>query len=312
MPNSAATFIARARRRLKRETVQRLRDTRIPIARQDRRQALIDDYVVSDLITNADGSVPVNYFTYRENFGDLLSPWLVKKMTGHEVKVANRKKPHYVVIGSIVNQGTDQSIYWGTGMYGTEGKAEAPAGATYTALRGPLAQAKLSAGKGFGISTPEVYGDPALLLPFYYSPKVAVTHEFGVVVRWSERSWAEAEYGPGVKLIDFSRGDIEAVIKELLSCRKIVTSSLHGLIVADTYGIPSAWLKSKTPRGGVFKFYDYFASVNKFRRAQTFDPTTSAVTVERLRKSFEFSGEAIDYDFRPLLDVCPFLKRKSS
>jgi pyruvyltransferase len=312
MPTSAATFLSRAKRRLKRESVQRLRDLRIPIPSRARRKALIDDYEVSGLITNADGSVPLNYFTYRENFGDLLSPWLIKKMTGRKVKVADRKKPHYVAIGSIVNQGTDHSIYWGTGMYGTEGKAEAPAGATYTALRGPLAQSKLSAGKGFGIKTPEVYGDPALLLPFYYSPKIAVTHEYGVVVRWSERKWAEAEYGPGVKMIDFSRGDIEAVIKELLSCKKIVTSSLHGLIVADAYGIPSAWLKSQTPRGGVFKFYDYFASVNKFRRPQTFDPVEAPVTVDRLRSSFEFAGQPIDYDYRPLLDACPFLKRKGS
>jgi len=271
--------------------------------------SMLEQYEVADLIS-VDGKVPLNYFTYRSNFGDLLSPWLVQQMTGCEVVLADRKKPHYVVIGSIVNQGTDHSIYWGTGTYGTEGIGEVPKGARYTAVRGPLTQAKLSASKGFGIDVPEIYGDPALLLPLYYAPQVPITHEYGVVVRWSERAWADATYGEGVKLIDFARADIEEVITELLSCRRIVTSSLHGLIVGDAYGIPNAWLASDSPRGGVYKFYDYFASVDKFRRPHRFDPTAEPVTTDLLARQFTFSDQAIDFDYRSLLDSSPFLRRK--
>jgi|GEM_PF-300722 pyruvyltransferase len=271
---------------------------------------ILDDYEVADLI-EVDGNVPLNYFTYRPNFGDLLSPWLIEQMTGRPAVVANRKKPHYVVIGSIISQSTDQSIIWGTGSYGTEGEEEVAKKARYTAVRGPLTRAKLSAARGFGIAVPEVYGDPALLLPLYYRPEVPVTHKYGMVVRWSERKWANSTYGPGVKLIDFSRSDVEAVVRELLSCRKIITSSLHGLVVADAYGIPNAWLASSSPRGGVFKYYDYFASVNKFRRPHKFDPSDQPVTVERLRKSFTFSGEPIEFDHRALLDAAPFLRRKT-
>ncbi|MEL7976917.1 polysaccharide pyruvyl transferase family protein [Isoptericola sp. F-RaC21] len=270
---------------------------------------LLDDYEVASLI-EVDGKIPLNYFTYRPNFGDLLSPWLVEKMTGREVVVADRKKPHYVVIGSIINQATSKSVVWGSGTYGTEGKDEVSPRAHYTAVRGPLTRAKLGAHKGFGIKVPEVYGDPALLLPLYYMPEVPITHEYGVVVRWSERKWAKATFGPGVKMIDFARSDVEAVVRELLSCKRIVTSSLHGLIVADAYGIPNAWLASDSPRGGVYKFYDYFASVEKFRNPQTLDLTDGPVTQERLRDGLTFSGEAIRYDYRPLLDASPFLRRK--
>jgi pyruvyltransferase len=271
---------------------------------------LLDDYEVADLI-EADGKVPLNYFTYCPNFGDLLSPWLVERMTGREVVVADRSKPHYVVIGSIINQGTDQSIFWGTGTYGTEGKKEVAPRARYTAVRGPLTRDKLSASKGFGIRVPSVFGDPALLLPLYYMPDVKVTHEYGVAVRWSERAWAKATYGPGVKLIDFGRSDVESVIRDVLSCRRIVTSSLHGLIVADAYGIPSAWLASGSPRGGVYKFHDYFASVQKYRAPQSLDLAAGAVTTELLRDSLTFSGDAIRFDYRPLLDASPFLRRKA-
>lgn len=275
-----------------------------------RYQSIPGEYRVSNLLLTDDGEVPLTWFTYKSNFGDLMSPWLLEKMTGRTIARADTSRPHYVMIGSIINKGTPQSIFWGTGTYGTEAKREVAADARYTAVRGPLTRSKLGAAMAFGIDVPAVYGDPALLAPLYFYPKVKVTHEYGVVVRWKERSWARATYGPGVKLIDFARGDVEEVIRDMLSCRRILSSSLHGLIVADAYGIPNAWLASGTPRGGEFKFHDYFASVRKLRPAQTFDPAAQDVTAGLLRDSLEFDGGLIDFNYRRLLDACPFLTRR--
>lgn len=274
-----------------------------------RYQSIPREYRVKNLLLTEEGEVPLTYFTYKTNFGDLMSPWLLEKMTSRKVIRADTTRPHYVMIGSIINKGTPQSIFWGTGTYGTEAKREVDAEAQYTAVRGPLTRSKLGAAMGFGIDVPPVYGDPALLAPLYFYPKVKVTHEYGVVVRWKERSWAKAKYGPGVKLIDFARGDIEEVIRDMLSCRRILSSSLHGLIVADAYGIPNAWLASGTPRGGEFKFHDYFASVRKLRTVQVFDPAAQEVTADLLRDSLEFDGRLIDFNYRTLLDACPFLTR---
>jgi hypothetical protein len=271
---------------------------------------IIAEYQVADDVLEVDGRVPVHYFTYTPNFGDLLSPWVVEKLTGRQVMLADRDQPHYTVIGSILNECTDSSIAWGTGTYGSEGVRELSRKMRITAVRGPLTRSKLAADHGFGLPVPEVYGDPALLAPLVYRPEVPKTHEYGFVVRWSERRWARATYGPDIKLIDFARSDIEAVIRDLLSCRKIITSSLHGLIVADAYGIPNAWLSSGTPRGGEYKFYDYFASVKKFRTPQRFDAAAAKeVTGDLLESVFTFQGDAIDFDPRPLLDACPFLQR---
>ncbi|SEQ76697.1 LicD family protein [Loktanella sp. DSM 29012] len=283
---------------------------RMPSRFGSRRQRhLLDQYEVADLI-EVDGKIPLNYFTYTKNFGDLISPWLVKKMTGKPVAVADRSQPHYVVVGSITNQGSSHSILWGTGMYGTESQKEVATDARYTAVRGPLTRSKLSASRGFGATVPKVYGDPALLMPWYYFPRVKITHEYGVCVRWSERAWREASYGPGVKMIDFSRTDIQGVVRDMLSCRKIVTSSLHGLILADAYGIPSAWLASTSPRGGEFKFHDYFASVQKWRLAQELDLAKRTVTTKLLGNALTFNGAPMHYDYGPLLEACPFLRKK--
>ena len=264
-------------------------------------QRLVGQYHVGTLLLE-DGRVPVRWFRKAANFGDAMSPWLISKMTGREV-VWSESRPHYVVIGSILRSANPCSVVWGTGSFGTEGRVAV--GATFTAVRGPLTRARLVARK---VACPEVYGDPALLAPAYHAPKVRKTHAYGIVMPWSDCDWHDAELGPGVRLIDLGTTDVEGVIDAMLSCRRLVTASLHGLIVADAYGIPSAWLRSRTTYGGPYKFFDYFASVGKFRTAQDFDMSIR-VTAERLRDSLDFDRRPIVFNHRALLDACPFLER---
>ena len=273
--------------------------------RPERLRQIVDGYRVANLI-ETDGRVPVVWWRRAENFGDLLSPWLIAKMTGRDVVYGAPDEPHYLAIGSILRRAQPQSQVWGAGCFGTEKAEVLFSEATYSAVRGPLSRARLMA---LGVQCPPVYGDPALLVPAYFSPKVEKTHAYGIVARWSERRWFEADIGPDVKLIDLGTSDVEGVIEAMLSCRRIVTSSLHGLVIADTFGIPNAWVMSLTAHGGAYKYFDYFSTVNKFRNPRNFD-TTLPVTAERLRDSFEFDGRPIEFDYHKLLDACPFLERR--
>ena len=269
---------------------------------------LVAQYAVSDdLIVNENGRVPVRWWRYADNFGDLLSPWLIARMTGRGVVKSHPTEPHYVAIGSILGFTSENSTVWGTGSFGTEDTDRFAEGATYTAVRGPLSRIRLIKQ---GVECPRVYGDPALLVPAYFSPRVEKTHKYGIVARWSEERWREAGIAPDVKLIDLGSADVEGVIEEMLSCRYIITGSLHGLIMADAYGIPSAWVITGTAEGGAFKFFDYFSTVNKFRNSQAFD-FTRPVTAARLR-DLDFDSRPIRFDHRRLLDACPFLERVDS
>jgi hypothetical protein len=53
------------------------------------------------------------------------------------------------------------------------------------------------------------------------------------------------------------------VLRDIGACLKIVTSSLHGMIVADAFGIPRRveYSPKLGKDGGDFKFRDYSASI---------------------------------------------------
>ena len=272
--------------------------------RPERLRQLAAEYEVGSLFLN-EGRVPVRWWDDADNFGDLLSPWLISKMTGRETTFFDRSRPHYLSVGSILFRANRHSTVWGSGSFGVEEASRLDRDATYTAVRGPLSRARLVTAK---IDCPEVYGDPALLAPAYFAPDVPKQYDYGIVTRWMERRWHDAELGPGVRLIHLETADVEGVIEAMLSCRRIVTGSLHGLVIADAYGLPSAWVAHRTAYGGMFKFFDYFATVDKLRTAQQFTVTTP-VTAQRLRDELTFDARPITFDHRALLDACPFLRR---
>jgi hypothetical protein len=57
---------------------------------------------------------------------------------------------------------------------------------------------------------------------------------------------------------------VEAVIDAIASCEFVVSSSLHGLIVAHAYRRPALWVEFADPLlGDRSKFHDYFASLGR-------------------------------------------------
>ena len=122
-----------------------------------------------------------------------------------------------------------------------------------------------------GGECPEVYGDAAVLLPEIYNPDVEKTADVGIIPHVLQHAAIRAnldrcDNASGVKVISLFAGtfdQIEAVIREIKSCREIITTSLHGLIVAHAYGIPaqSARLVQSGRAEDSFKMRDYKASI---------------------------------------------------
>lgn len=64
-----------------------------------------------------------------------------------------------------------------------------------------------------------------------------------------------------VHVIDLKTSDIEFVLNQMLACEKIISTSLHGVIVGHAYDIPTIWIKHNDIDTDGFKFNDYFDSV---------------------------------------------------
>lgn len=62
--------------------------------------------------------------------------------------------------------------------------------------------------------------------------------------------------------MDIRTADIENFISELTSCRYVLSTSLHGIILSHAYGIPALWIKKGYIDTDGFKFHDYFSSVD--------------------------------------------------
>lgn len=204
--------------------------------------------------------IPV-YWHRSINFGDQLTPYIVEKLTGEQVVYCDHLNAckRLMVTGSILADpdNVSQAVIWGNGFCYYADPVYKPA--EIKAVRGKLTHQMFVKND---IPCPEVFGDPGLLMPVLYSPKIERKQRFGImphIVDYDQA--AELFAGTEYKVIDL-RLPIEQVIDQMLECESIFSSSLHGIIVANAYNMPAAWIKfSDKIIGDNFKFHDYYSAV---------------------------------------------------
>ena len=256
---------------------------------------------VSDRVLG-DDTIPLQWHRSR-NWGDAISPTLVELLSGRNVRyVGSTRRHRYSAVGSILDRADGYTEVWGSGFIEEPIAPPVPPRAIH-AVRGPLTRgAYITA----GIACPEVYGDPALLLPRFFDPDVPRRHSVGVIPHFVDKRhpWVVRQRGdPDVCIIDVE-GDPWEFVKGVKSCEVVLSSSLHGLICADAYGVPSLWvsLTGKT-LGGSFKFWDYYQSIGVAASHPV--PVTAESRVRDLVRASE--RHPVTLDLRALLLACPFL-----
>ena len=104
----------------------------------------------------------------------------------------------------------------------------------------------------------EAIGDPALLLPMLYAPDHEKKHIYGIIPHWNDHEYCLNRY-PDIHIIDPLQ-PVKDFIEDVVSCEQVISSGLHGLIVADTFGIPNAWIKFNKTETNDFKYSDYYTT----------------------------------------------------
>ncbi len=247
------------------------------------------------------------------NWGDKLNPYLGEAISGK--KVFHRadiypwpSRPiHYCIGSHLATAFSDpDAVIWGAGFISYDVPVIGRPKAVH-AVRGWLSVERL---KKEGINPPNVVGDAALLLPRFYTPKKSEKRfSLGIIphcFEWNEPFYVEARKWPDTLMIDIT-GGIEEVVDQINSCDRIISSSLHGIICADSYGIPSIWLHaSNKPVGDGFKFRDYFSSVGR----SDWDPIYVDATTSRTELESKFHEYKIEIDLDALWNACPLVRQE--
>lgn len=199
---------------------------------------------------------------YPGNLGDMLGPLVVQAMTGIPPRYS-KASPRMLSIGSIIRFAQAGDTVWTSGA-SSQSQSINP-NAVFRAVRGPLTRRMVLKAGG---TCPEVYGDAAWFVPMIRPfGRIAKTHRLGLIRHFAHAS-RPLTVAPDVREIDIIRTGAEGVdrfLEEMNGCEAIVSTSLHGVILAQAYGIPVAWAidsaSSRQIHGDGMKFRDYALSV---------------------------------------------------
>jgi len=205
---------------------------------------------------------PIHLYWWRgvPNFGDCCTPDLVLALFGYHSEWTQVNDCDVMGAGSLLElaifaNGTRDSFVWGSGFI----RPDSPTIETfrYVAVRG-----KLSAQRLPKESQVIPVGDPGLLANLVYS-RGHQTNKVGLVPHYVDVDHpVVAALRNDERFVIIDVGDTPAeVARQISSCSLILSSSLHGLVFADSFGVPNFHLKlSDALTGGDYKFTDYYSA----------------------------------------------------
>jgi len=215
----------------------------------------------------------------RLNAGDLVGPRMAMATAQHyfygcvadalpvEATTCFGAEPHtcLLTVGSVLEKAKKGDHVWGTGAWHRRSMMDAwkHAGAIIHGVRGPNTQSALRGtyknSDGSGSVNAYAIGDPGFLVSF-------TNPELGRGVERRGRCFVRHHYDvitvtpPGVVDIETNQ-HWETFVRQIASCERVFSSSLHGLIFAESFGVPVRWYQPSegiVPRAeGHWKYLDW-------------------------------------------------------
>lgn len=297
----------------------------------------------------ARGAVPLYWVLGVDtpNLGDALSPLMVAMVSGSSLRLASpiSRKTRLAAVGTIAQsiQGGEAWI-WGTGTSRYANPQSPPdarrpfvaskaARFRVAATRGPVTRAILGEENAVG---PAVYGDPVWLLPRFYPGPAEKRWELGVIVHISELTHRSPEAVTREAFLRYRipeslRGVVRVIntwteptidglksrLDEILACKRIVSTSLHGMVFAESYGIPCLHFPgSGGPNGLVefslddeealnLRFVDLYRGLGRKTLTAYVQSKKHETDWDHLIASIDAVWEPVEFDVDPLVESFP-------
>ena len=201
------------------------------------------------------------------NLGDSLGEVIIQyllRQKGLKLDSPTHGTKHLYCVGTNIHGAYQSATIWGSGIYPPSSRTEAllqrisRRKLDIRAVRGPLTKEQL---EKYGHYCPAVYGDPATLMPLIYNPDKKKKYDYLVIPQFiGEKAFRESY--PTETMLSMNTNDYKHVIDEIVQSRIIYTSSLHGIILAETYGVPVVFFRG-LPKFKDFKYLDYYYSTGR-------------------------------------------------
>jgi hypothetical protein len=235
------------------------------------------------------------YLTEGGNWGDCFTPFLFREHYGVEIEQCGPEQAALFSTGSILSAAPDgfAGHVLGSGLmdFGHGNNRDFRldpldlTSARVHLLRGHQTRNLCVIGKRWEDAV--VLGDPGILAYLLAKP-TSTEFEHGVIPHYVEQNNPQIELwrSRGANIIDVQSG-VQNVIDEANKCAKIVSSSLHGLVLADSLGIPNHMVRLHDYRVWLrgFKFDDYYSVFGE--RAFPTESLAEAFTLCRVRDTSE-------------------------
>ena len=201
------------------------------------------------------------------NFGDLLGPMIVQSLV-ENLPPARKSAGRLLSVGSIVHFASDGDVVWGSGVNGKIRPEEHRfSRLDVRAVRGPKTREFLA---DRGVHVPTVFGDPALLLPQLRPDlrRLVGSGTTGTVVIPNLNDVIDGHLVSSSKATYLDpRSALEYCLRVIVSAERVISSSLHGLVVAEAFGVPVTLVRSHVEP--MFKFEDYVLGTGRTMRSLT-------------------------------------------
>lgn len=271
-------------------------------------------------------TIGLYYYKY-PNIGDILNEIFIKDLFGIETVEENYCTADMMAIGSIFDRlFSDWKVYgeeaklrenpdvtnpihvWGSGIIKHYDKpSELIRPVKIHALRGDLTRQLIS--KSLGKEVKCVLADPGLLAGLLIKQQEK-KYKLGIIPHYVD---AQDLYFENIKkscagsiIIDVKAEPFE-VLKMIAQCEVIVSTSLHGLIIADSLGIPNLWCESSDRIiGEGFKYRDYYSAFG-IAEIKPFDLRSGRIPdIEDIKKNYKIEFKDVKKKQKELLKSFPY------
>jgi len=274
------------------------------------------------------------YYYKCSNAGDILNETLISDLFGIKVKEESFTSSRMIAIGSVLERiisgaivgkrdkelqaqadSSKKIIVWGTGLmhqYDDYSDMKFIRPVKFCAVRGELT--RTAAEKITGRKIKCVTADPGLLAPLLLKEMPEKKYTLGIIPHVAEREMEEYKVinskVNGSVIIDLTEKP-EKVLKQIASCEAVISTSLHGLIFADSFGIPSRWCEMTDKiLGKGFKYRDYYSAFGVTEKP--FDLRNGTYpSLDEIRNNYKISYEAVKAKQIQLIKCFPYQNKST-